>query len=57
MLVEPAASAVHRRAFSLVGMGAAVTRDVPTCEIWAGVLARRSRAADITHGADMEEFH
>jgi sugar O-acyltransferase (sialic acid O-acetyltransferase NeuD family) len=34
-------------AFALVGMGAVVTHDVPACEVWAGVPARRLRAADI----------
>lgn len=34
-------------AWSLIGMGAAVTRDVPPGEVWAGVPARRLRAADI----------
>ncbi|HUK71776.1 MAG TPA: NeuD/PglB/VioB family sugar acetyltransferase [Streptosporangiaceae bacterium] len=36
-------------AFALVGMGSVVTRDIPPCEIWAGVPARRLRAADIPH--------
>jgi sugar O-acyltransferase (sialic acid O-acetyltransferase NeuD family) len=34
-------------AFSLVGMGAVVTHDVPAREVWAGVPARRLRDADI----------
>lgn len=34
-------------AFSLVGMGAVVTHDVPAGEVWAGVPARRLRAASI----------
>jgi sugar O-acyltransferase (sialic acid O-acetyltransferase NeuD family) len=34
-------------AFSLVGMGAVVTHDVPDREVWAGVPARPMRAADI----------
>ncbi len=37
-------------AFSLVGMGAVVTHDVPTREVWAGVPARRLRAADVPEG-------
>ena len=37
-------------AFSLVGMGAVVTHDVPEREVWAGVPARRLRAADIPKG-------
>jgi len=32
---------------SLVGMGSVVTRDVPPAEVWAGVPARRLRAAPI----------
>jgi sugar O-acyltransferase (sialic acid O-acetyltransferase NeuD family) len=43
-------------AFSLVGMGAVVTRDVPPGEIWAGVPARRLRAANIPQGVSAEEF-
>jgi sugar O-acyltransferase (sialic acid O-acetyltransferase NeuD family) len=42
-------------AFSLVGMGAVVTHDVPACEIWAGVPARRLRAADIPQSVAVEE--
>jgi sugar O-acyltransferase (sialic acid O-acetyltransferase NeuD family) len=34
-------------AFSLVGMGTVVTRDIPASEVWVGVPARRLRAADI----------
>lgn len=34
-------------AWSLVGMGAVVTRDIPPGEVWAGVPARRVRAADV----------
>jgi sugar O-acyltransferase (sialic acid O-acetyltransferase NeuD family) len=43
-------------AFSLVGMGAVVTHDVPMCEVWAGVPARRLRAADIPEGVCVEEI-
>ena len=32
---------------ALVGMGAVVTRDVPAREVWAGIPARRMRAAAI----------
>ena len=45
-------------AFSLVDMGAVVTHDVPPYEmpyeIWAGVPARRLRAADIPERASTE---
>jgi sugar O-acyltransferase (sialic acid O-acetyltransferase NeuD family) len=34
-------------AFSLIAMGAVVTHDVPAREVWAGVPARRLRAASI----------
>lgn len=34
-------------AWSLVGMGAVVTEDVPPGEVWAGVPARHLRAADV----------
>lgn len=37
-------------AFSLVGMGAVVTHDVPPREVWAGIPARRLRAAEIPEG-------
>jgi sugar O-acyltransferase (sialic acid O-acetyltransferase NeuD family) len=37
-------------AFSLVGMGAVVTRNVPPCEVWAGIPARRLRAAEFPEG-------
>lgn len=33
--------------WSLVGMGAVVTRDIPPGEVWAGVPARRVRAAEV----------
>ena len=36
--------------FSLVGMGAVVTKDIPACEVWAGVPARRLRAAAVDLG-------
>lgn len=36
--------------FSLVGMGAVVTHDVPAGEIWAGVPARRLRAVQLPAG-------
>jgi sugar O-acyltransferase (sialic acid O-acetyltransferase NeuD family) len=35
---------------ALVGMGAVVTKDVPPREVWAGVPARRMRAAEIPGG-------
>ena len=43
-------------ACSLVGMGAVVTHDIPPCEVWAGVPARRLRAADIPQDILMEEI-
>lgn len=46
-------------AFALVGMGAVVTGDVPGREVWAGVPARRLRAASvrITPGAEPGRAH
>ncbi len=41
-------------AFSLIGMGAVVTHDVPAREVWVGVPARRLRAADIPEGLGAE---
>lgn len=35
--------------WALVGMGAAVTRDVPAAEVWAGVPARYLRTVDLPH--------
>jgi sugar O-acyltransferase (sialic acid O-acetyltransferase NeuD family) len=43
-------------AFSLVGMGAVVTRDVPPREIWAGVPARRLRAAAVPDDVFVREI-
>jgi sugar O-acyltransferase (sialic acid O-acetyltransferase NeuD family) len=42
-------------AYALIGMGAVVTRDVPACEVWAGVPARRLRAADVPDHLTTEE--
>jgi sugar O-acyltransferase (sialic acid O-acetyltransferase NeuD family) len=42
--------------FSLVGMGAVVTRDIPPCEVWAGVPARRLRAADVPNESTVAEI-
>jgi sugar O-acyltransferase (sialic acid O-acetyltransferase NeuD family) len=36
-------------AFSLVGMGAVVTHDVPPREVWAGLPARHRRMADVPY--------
>jgi sugar O-acyltransferase (sialic acid O-acetyltransferase NeuD family) len=44
-------------ACSLVGMGAVVTCDVPACEVWAGVPARRLREANIPGDICVEEIH
>jgi sugar O-acyltransferase (sialic acid O-acetyltransferase NeuD family) len=41
---------------SLVGMGAVVTRDVPAREVWAGVPARRLRAAAFPGGPESDPF-
>jgi sugar O-acyltransferase (sialic acid O-acetyltransferase NeuD family) len=40
--------------FSLVGMGAVVTKDIPACEVWAGVPARRLRAAAVELGTAVD---
>lgn len=42
-------------AFSLVGMGAVVTRDVPARQVWAGIPARYLRATDVSGEASLEE--
>jgi sugar O-acyltransferase (sialic acid O-acetyltransferase NeuD family) len=36
-------------AWALVGMGAAVTRDIPAGQVWAGVPARFLRTVDLPH--------
>lgn len=41
--------------FSLVGMGAVVTHDVPACQVWAGIPARYLRAADMPGDPCVEE--
>lgn len=43
-------------AFSLVGMGAVVTHDVPPHEVWAGVPARYRRRADIPNELSLGEM-
>jgi sugar O-acyltransferase (sialic acid O-acetyltransferase NeuD family) len=42
-------------AWSLVAMGAVVTRTVPRAELWAGVPARRQRAVEIPPHIDDEQ--
>nr|WP_237535934.1 acetyltransferase [Streptomyces sp. SID3343] len=42
-------------AWSLVGMGSVVTRDVPPAEVWAGTPARRLRSAPVP--AEMHGLH
>lgn len=44
-------------AFSLVGMGAVVTQDVPARQVWAGVPARYVRATDVPGEPSPEETH
>ena len=44
-------------AFSLVGMGAVVTQDVPARQVWAGVPAHYIRATDVPGEPSPEETH